>query len=527
MEQHSGILVIDDEPGMREGCRWVLSAEGYAVELAKDGREGLEKLRSGAFEVALIDLKMPGVDGLDVLQAAREHAPDTVCIVITGYATLETAVEATKRGAYDFISKPFTPDELTCSVRRALERRRLLLEARRLREEMERSMLHLNAEKSRLRSIINCMVDGVLVTNSESRLVLTNPAALRMLRLRDADLIGRPVTESGLAVEMAELIAAPLAGRDYEMIVREFAVGDAVLMANVAPILDERGGVIGAVAVLRDITKLKELDKLKSQFVRMVAHELRAPLGAISQYLDVILSGAVAADPERQARMLRRCQDRAGGLLSLIDDLLDLSSIEAGRVARNLESVPIGTLLAETVEVFRPQAEARDIALELAVDLDVPPVLADRRDMGRVLTNLLSNAIKYNRDGGKVQMSVTKDDGRVCIAFRDTGYGIPDDAKAHLFEEFYRVKMAATERVTGTGLGLAIVKRLVEAHHGFVTVESTLGVGSTFTVYLPAQREAIDEENGYRYRPHDAGFGLAGQAAAPAVAGHRHPGDGA
>ncbi|MCL4466234.1 MAG: response regulator [Chloroflexi bacterium] len=347
------ILVVDDEPGMREGCRWVLSSEGYEVDLAKDGLEGLSKLKSDSFSIALVDLKMPGMDGLQLLHEVQVAAPDTVCIVITGYATLETAVEATKRGVYDFISKPFMPDELTCSVRRALERRRLSLEARRLREEMERNLLNLNAEKSRMRSIVNCMVDGVLVINREAQLVLTNPAALQMLRLREAEVVGGQVAEVGLGFELSDLIVSPLSDSGYEMKTREFAVEERVLMANVAPIRDERGQILGSVALLRDITRLKELDKVKSQFVRMVAHELRAPLGAISQYLDVLVSGVVAGDPERQARMLSRCQDRATALLGLIDDLLDLSKIEAGRVARDLEPLDIGILLAETVEIFR------------------------------------------------------------------------------------------------------------------------------------------------------------------------------
>ena len=485
MEADGRILVVDNEPGMREGCRWVLSAEGYEVDLAKDGLEGLDKLRDGGFAIALSDLKMPGMDGLDLVRAAQEAASDTVCIVITGYATLETAVEATKRGAYDFISKPFTPDELTCSVRRALERRRLSLEARRLREEMERNLLHLNTEKSRLRSIINCMQDGVLVTNREAQLVLTNPAALRMLRLQEADVLGGHVTRIGLGRELSELIAWPLSDGGFVMRTREFEAGDRALMANVAPIRDERSEVLGSVAVIHDITRLKELDKVKSQFVRMVAHELRAPLGAISQYLDVLNSGAVANDPERQSRMLNRCQDRATALLSLIDDLLDLSKIEAGRVARDLEPLQLGVLLAETIDVFRAQAEARDIAIKLEAELDLPLVLGDRRDLSRVFTNLLSNAIKYNRNGGKVIVRAQRDDGRVRVAFEDTGYGIPPESLSHLGEEFYRVKMVATERVTGTGLGLAIVKRLLEAHNGYLTIASEVGVGSTFTVFLP------------------------------------------
>ncbi|MHB9092688.1 MAG: response regulator, partial [Chloroflexota bacterium] len=182
MDAHGGILVVDDEAGMREACRWVLTTEGYQVELAVNGKEGLDKLRKGAYEVALIDLKMPGLDGLELLRLAHEQSPDTVCIMITGYATLDTAVDATKRGAYEFISKPFTPEELTCSVQRSLERRRFALEARRLREEMERNMLQLSTEKSRIRSIVNCMVDGVVVTNRDNQLVLINPSALRMLR---------------------------------------------------------------------------------------------------------------------------------------------------------------------------------------------------------------------------------------------------------------------------------------------------------------------------------------------------------
>lgn len=490
MGERGRVLVVDDEPGMREGCKWVLTAEGYQVDLAADGLAGLQKLREGVYDVALVDLKMPGMDGLDLLRAAQDAAPDTVCIVITGYATLETAVEATKRGAYEFISKPFTPDELMCAVRRASERRRLAVETRRLREEMERSLLTLNTEKSRLRTIINCMVDGVLVSNLDGQLALDNPVAQRMLSLQGQEVVGKHISEVPLPADLGELITAPLAGPEYEMVTREIDVNGSVLMVNVAPIRDERGEVLGSVAVLRDITALKDLDKVKSQFVRMVAHELRAPLGAISQYLDVLSSGAVANDAERQARMLRRCQERADGLIGLIDDLLDLSTIEAGRVARNLEPIRLETVLSETVEVFRPQAEARDISLEVDAAVGIPLVLADRRDMGRIFTNLLSNAIKYNRDGGTVRVRIARDDGMVRVDVADSGHGIPAEAMPHLFEEFFRAKTAATERVVGTGLGLSIVKRLVEAHHGYVSVESVVGEGSTFSVRLPAYKPA-------------------------------------
>ncbi|MHB1006240.1 MAG: sensor histidine kinase [Chloroflexota bacterium] len=495
MDERTEILVVDDEPGIREGCRRVLVAEGYSVDVAKDGLEGAAKVRGGTFAAVLVDLRLPGLDGLDLLKIIREQSPDTACVVITGFGTLDRAVEATKRGAWEFISKPFTPDELNATLGRALERRRLGLEARRLREQTESSLLNLITEKSRLRSIINCMVDGVLVTNRDGQLVLTNPTVLGMLGLDESRCVGRPASEAGLMPELAELIDNP-SSEDEGLVTRELVVDDAVLMANVAPVRDEQGAVIGAVAVLRDITRLKEIDRVKSQFVRMVAHELRAPLGAISQYMDVLLNSSVPIDPQRQKNMLHRCQDRTHGLLGLIDDLLDLSTIEAGRAARNLERLRVGSLLAEVVEVFRPQAEARDITLALDVPIDEPTISADPQDIGRVFTNLIGNAIKYNRDGGSVRVAVSRHDDMVRIDVRDSGYGIPIEAKDQLFEEFFRVNMPATERVTGTGLGLAIVKRLVEAHEGIVSVESELGRGSTFTVLLPAQTPIVDSEAG-------------------------------
>lgn len=488
MERTARILVVDDEKGIREGCRRVLVAEGHSVETAENGEKGLEMAQTAAFDLLLVDVKMPTVGGIELVRRVQEIDPAIVCVMITGYATLETAIEATKSGAYDFLPKPFTPDELVAKVSKGLDRRWLMLEARRLREERERSLLEISVGKGRLLTVINCMQDGVLVTNRDGQVVLYNPAALTMLHLDCKGPIGQPLQECVPFPQLAELVTSAFDAASSKAMVSQQITdldGSKVLMANVAPVRDERGEILGLVTVVRDITELKRLDKVKSQFVAMVSHELRTPLAAVQGYLDVMLSGAAGEDPQRWRRMLERSKLRIEALLNLIDDLLDVSSIEAGRIARRIEWVNLPNLLLDVIEIVRPKAEARNIAIDGELRGDLPAVRADREDMVRLFTNLLTNAVKYNRDGGAVHLSARTAGRYLRVDVGDTGIGIPRESIPKLFDEFYRVKRPETRGITGTGLGLSIVKRILEAHHGYVEVESELGKGSTFSVFLP------------------------------------------
>lgn len=184
--------------------------------------------------------------------------------------------------------------------------------------------------------------------------------------------------------------------------------------------------------------------------------------------------------------MLERSRERAAALINLIDDLLDVSSIEAGRIARRVEWVHLPNLLLDVMEMIRPRAETRDISLTEELPGDLLPVHVDREDMVRLFTNLLINAVKYNRDGGSVRVSARAEGHYVRVNVADTGIGIPTASIPRLFDEFYRVKTPETRQITGSGLGLSIVKRIAEAHHGYVEVESELGQGSIFSVFLPA-----------------------------------------
>src|SRR4030067_2191740 len=216
MQNQVQILVIDDEQIMREGCSRILSKDGWAVFCAENGTKGLEeiKVQSEKIDVILLDLMMPGMSGMKVLDHIRTIDPNLLVIVITGYATVESAVEAMKKGAYDFIPKPFTPDQLRIVVRRALERRALQKEADFLRRERERSLRDIATEKSKLKTIINCMGDGVLVCDRDSCMVLTNPAASRMLKIPEPILLGNFLSQCNLPPELSRTMEESLKIKD-------------------------------------------------------------------------------------------------------------------------------------------------------------------------------------------------------------------------------------------------------------------------------------------------------------------------
>jgi len=484
------VLVVDDEPGMREGCRRVLEAEGHQVATAGDGPQALALAEGGSFDLALIDLKMPGMDGLQVLEALRERDGDLACLIITAYATLDTAVAATKSGAYDYLAKPFTPEELMLVVRKALAHRELTLEARRLRQEAERSLLLLATEQSRLRTIIDCMGEALLVTNARGQLVLHNPAALRLLGLREIPLGSAAAAALAGHRALARLLAE--AGEREAMLSRELALPQGrVLRANAARIRDETGADLGVVCLLGDITDLKQLERAKVQFVSMVGHELKAPLAAIQGYLEIL--GGELGDPAQRRQMLERCQQRCGDLLKLVTDLLDVSRMEQGQATRKVERVKLAEVLSEVITALRPMAEREQVALSLSLPPRPPDVFADRQEMVRLFTNLVSNGVKYNRPGGEVAVTMAAEGSHLKVTVADTGLGIPASALPGLGAEFYRVNTAHARAIPGTGLGLAIVRRILEANRGQLEVASEEGVGSTFTVYLPLREGEEDD----------------------------------
>lgn len=378
MAERLRVLVVDDEEGIRLGVARVLkkfvasfpdiAAEiSYEVEAAQDGEIAVERLKEAPPDILLLDLKLPGIGGLDVLREAQALETPVLTVMVTAYASVTTAVEATRGGTFDFLPKPFTPNEIKAVVRRATRDLILSRQAKKLAAEQRRTRFEL---------------------------------------------------------------------------------------------------------------------------IRVLVHELKAPLGAVEGYLNSMLDGTVS-DEETRHRVVTRSVARIQGMRQLILDLLDVTRLEAGMKARVFAPVRLGEVARECLDALRPQAEAKNVTMEIAAAPDLA-LVAVRAELEIVFNNLLTNAIKYNREGGSVHVTLGRHEDIFEIAVRDTGFGLSRDDAAKLFNDFVRIKNAKTRGIEGSGLGLATVKRIAGLYSGDAIVSSEPDQGSTFTITLKA---ALPEKN--------------------------------
>jgi two-component system phosphate regulon sensor histidine kinase PhoR len=485
------ILVADDERAIREGCHRVLTAQGYQVLSAENGQVAIETLARNVVDVLLLDLKMPVMGGEEVLEIVRKEHPLIPVIIITGHGTVDTAVDCMKKGAYDFVTKPFQLDPFLVIVRRAAEKRKLEEKARLFEEESAKNLYDLGIEKSRLRTIINCMGNGVMVTNRNLEMVLHNPALARLLEISRK--IENPVhvkeifSETPLVRTLEQIMSAE--SGQGEAVIQEVSAGKNVLRAISAPLLGPDSRVIGTVTVLENVSAFKQLDQMKSDFVNMVAHELRSPLVSMRQINSVLLEGLAGPMDMKQKDFVNRGTKKIDGLLELIKDLLDVAKIEAGHFSQRKIPIDVARILDETVALMRPRAKEQGVDLVLSC-CELVPVQADPKSVEEIFNNLISNAVNYSPDGGKVTITAKGLGEYIEVKVEDTGVGIAPEELPKIFDKFYRVKHPKTRRVIGTGLGLAIVKGAVEAHHGTIDVESVLDNGTTFRVLLPVMPES-------------------------------------
>jgi signal transduction histidine kinase len=481
------VLVVDDEKVLRDGCTLILKPEGYRVLTADNGKQALAVLAAAPVNVILCDLKMPVMGALEVLEQTSVRYPDIPVIIMTGLGTVTDAVECMKKGAYDFVTKPFSIDHLCMVIKRALEKQLLEQQTRRLQEEQARNLYNLALEQSRMHTIVNCMADGVLVTNRDGEVVMCNSTLLQLLGVQAPPHLGPVeayVRDRDFQVAIESLLAGGNPG-EARFIAQELCQNRIHLRALSAPFSGPDSQVLGTVTVFHDVTHFKELDEMKNDFVRMVSHELRSPLAAIKQQHAVILDGLAGDLTEKQRELLSRAHAKIQGLLDLINDLLDVAKMEAGY--GQLEQVPLNLaeILGELLELLRERAASQQVTLNLAVPDGLPLIQADRRSMEEVFGNLVSNAINYSPDGGEVRITAILCGDYLEVEVKDQGIGIEAEEISKIFDKFYRVKSPKTRQVIGTGLGLALVKGLIEAHRGTVEVDSEVGAGTTFRVKLP------------------------------------------
>jgi two-component system, OmpR family, phosphate regulon sensor histidine kinase PhoR len=472
------VLVVDDEKRIRDACVRLLNEEGCEVAQAENGETGLKMIGQTHYDIILLDLMMSGISGFEVLSHVKALHPDTVVIVITGYATIEHSIDAMKNGAFDFLPKPFSPKDLRLVISKAIE--------------FISTLQDIAKQKSRMRVMINLISDGVLTTDNRKRVALANPAFLRLMGCFDKEVIGRPVTDIVKESKLIDMVEKALEQppKTFVELTDEFTIAEKgdeekIIGARCIPFRDRLDRNLGTVTVLHDITALKKLDKIKSNFVSMVAHEIKSPLNSILMQLKVVLDGLAGDLTEKQREILTRSSERISSLATLSGELLDIAKIESGLINQEKETLDIVKLAAAQTEFHQDRAAAKSLELIFEPTATPARIMGNRTNIEEVVTNLITNAIRYTPEKGTIRVSVTVDKNYACIHVADTGFGISTEDQEKIFQRFYRVKNEKTRFINGTGLGLAIVKSIVDAHHGMIKIDSRIDEGTTFSVCLP------------------------------------------
>jgi len=339
------------------------------------------------------------------------------------------------------------------------------------------------------RAILNSMADGVVAVDRDGRVRLLNPAVERTFGVTERAALGKSVVGAVRHHEFERLIADVLAGgQDIVEELSMLAPRPRSFLVHLTPLPGGRGG---AVAILRDVTETRRLERIRSDFFANVSHELRTPLTSIKGFLETMLDGPLD-DTAGTRHFLEIMNDETERLGRLIDDVFTLSDIENRRRAFKKEEVSVGAIIAKVEEMFFAPAADRGVELRTETAPDLPPAWGDADMVTQVLINLVDNAVKYTPGGGRVLVTAfPDDDGRVAVRVTDTGVGIGSNDLPRIFERFYRVDKARSREQGGTGLGLSIVKHILELLGGRIEVVSSPGRGSTFTVHLPSAGSGV------------------------------------
>lgn len=529
-EPRETVLVVDDERFVRELCAEIIAGEGYRVLVAEDADEGLRLVREEPVGAILLDLMMPRTSGFDALRILSSQMPDIPVVVMTAHSTQSRVIDLLKLGAYDFLLKPFEPDDLVSSARRALERHRLLAENKRLLRELQARVAELTAAQTRTQelarvlqdqvqaqaqdlnrrrqlteNIISHMGTGLLVTDQNGRIWMVNQLGQELLGVTGAEAVGQPFLD--LFPDAGALLTVQVGSARRELDLRRPDGQLVSLGFTTTHLLNAQGQPEETIIIFRDLSQVRGLEAEARRKDRLaaigevaagVAHEIRNPLFGISSVAQILMT-EVKFDPVHQ-ELLAAMQAEIRRLNSLAEDLLNYGRpAKLQRTPQSLEQIWEEILGLAGEELARARIQtAREIAD------GVPPVLADGNQLRQVFLNLLKNAIQATPPGGRITIRVQRvrrsalpvpvqrslalltgdgDPSReyVASAVTDTGVGIPAADLDRVFDLFF------TTKSTGSGLGLAICRRIVEDHGGAIGVESVEQAGSTFTVALPLQ----------------------------------------
>lgn len=507
---HDKILIVDDEADIALILKLQLEDAGYKTVRVRDGLEALERLAREAFDLVLLDIKMPRMDGMQVLERMRGEGRGEAVVMMTAHGNEDIAVAAIKKGAIDYIAKPFSTEEIVKKVERAILLNRTRQENMRLQEKLEE-------ERKKTEAILQGMADLLIAVDDRGTVMTINRKAGEVLGINRDAVVGAPVDEALKAdippAELPCLVAlrtsAPCLDAAYNIRLKERSIP---VLSSATPLFNNGGRLIGAVEIIRDISRLKALEQDREDFVSMLSHDLKTPITSIVGSLDLVREGRLGVVNEEQRAFLETAVESCGEMVEMIDTLLDVQKFEAGKMVLVFRAEDPQLLIQRTMTKFRPVARRAGLRLFSTIEGALPKIMVDRNKFTRLLNNLLSNAVKFTREGGEIELRAEQAElveGRLPpqlypgrplpegtflqISVRDSGIGIPPGALVTIFDRYVQAKNRRLNKAQGTGLGLAFCRKVMDAHQGYVWAESVEGAGSTFFLLFPV---APHEEEG-------------------------------
>lgn len=348
------------------------------------------------------------------------------------------------------------------------------------------------AMEESLNAVIDSLSDGILVTDDAGCIILYNQKAEEMLGLEGKAALGQPFQDhikSNAVIEMITKIM--ILDNPYQA--EEICLmdtGDGRIRVHVNPVRDAHEALLGSVTLLHDVTQLSAIEKIKSNFLAMVSHQLKSPLSSTLLQTAILLDGLVGELNEKQRDLTQKIKAKIRGMTDLVNDVLDVCFIEEGAHVTQIESLNLPEILERAVELMQPQAHDKHVCFQVKIREDLPLLTGNRSSIEAMFINLISNAIKYTPTNGQVRVNIMGNPQNIKIEVSDNGIGIEAKDIPRIFDKFFRERSERTKHISGTGLGLSIVKGVVDAHYGSIKVESEMGKGSTFTVLLPIMRRS-------------------------------------
>ena len=478
------LLALDESPALKLMERSLRSK--YETATSNDTKHLGLLLQQTTPALVLMGEDFDGRDWSKLAAELLERFPTMPILIYSEKAKSDLVKNIFRLGISGYIAPPLKTDEITSAVENSLRNAHRVGDW--LRREVKRSTASLKKqaqsseiERSRFESVFNNIHDSVMILDEEKKIILVNPAMCRSFGLNAKTATGKPALDVINHPDLIVLLSRnngsdPL--QYYEVSFPDGRVGNAQFTVIEG---------VGYAVTMQDITYLKEMDRVRSEFVHTVSHDLRSPLTSVIGYTELVERAGDLNESQRD--FLQRIQDSVQHITSLINDLLDLGSVEAGFDTRR-EFVQLEAILRYTLNMLQGQIKSRRLKVHTDISPSIPAIRANPIRLRQLLDNVVGNAIKYSYNGGEVNISIHSEADQIILTVKDNGPGIPATDQAHIFDKFYRGSNV-NEEISGSGLGLAIVKSIVDNHQGRIWVKSAVGKGSSFFIVLPTHAEPV------------------------------------